>query len=80
MRSMTYGKLPSQAEFDAAFDDKVDGCKYRIRNDKRVGDWDATQGELWAEVYKATREWEEGDDAAGDWASCVLYTLGFEWI
>lgn len=79
MRSMTYGKLPTQGEFDAAFDAEVHG-KYRIRNDARMGNVDLTASELWAEVYKATREWEEGDDAAGDWASCVLSTLGFEWI
>jgi len=80
MRSMPWGVLPTQAEFDAAFDEKVDGCRYKIRNCKRVVNWDATQGELWAEVCKATLEDSEGDDAAGQWASCVLYTLGFEWI
>ena len=79
MKSMTYGKLPSQSEFDKAFDTEVDD-DYSFKNDPRVGNDELNASQLWKELKKATKEWEGGDDEAGDWASSVLSTLGFEWI
>ena len=36
--------------------------------------------ELWGVVESLTEAWDSGDDAAGDFASAILYTLHFEWI
>jgi len=90
MKSLTYGTLPSFEAFEDAWEDAGVGRVFHIRNCKRVGDWDATRRELYAELEKAVAEWNVGDDEcggdftaadeAGDWASCVLQVLGFEWV
>jgi hypothetical protein len=80
MKSMTYGQLPSKSEFEKAFDKEVDGDTYSFGRDPRVGTDKLTSRELWKELQDAVSEWEDGDDEAGDWASAVLGTLGFEWI
>lgn len=79
-KSMTYGKLPSQSEFEKAFDEEVDGDTFDFRNDPRVGTDKLTSRELWKELKDAVSEYEDGDDEAGDWASSVMEVLGFEWI
>lgn len=80
MKSMTYGRLPSQAEFNKAYDENLEGGKYRFGNDARMGNAKLDASQLWKELKKATTEWEDGDDEAGEWASSVLITLGFEWV
>lgn len=80
MKSMTYGNLPSKAEFEKAFDKEVPSGKYRFGNDERFGNDSVTSNELYKELETAVEEYEDGDDAAGDWASAVLSTLGFEWV
>lgn len=86
-RSMTYGVMPSLEEFDAACaepDDEcgksVDDLGFSFGNDPRIGTDTLTGAELWNELRKAHGEWEAGDEKAGDWCSCVLGCLGFEWI
>jgi hypothetical protein len=79
MVSMTYGVMPPREDFDAAFDREVPN-RFRFGNDPRVGNCELTADELWSELESAKGEHDDGDDEAGDWASCVLYTLGFEWI
>lgn len=78
--SMTYGILPSYDMYSEAFDKVVDGFYYKIRNDKRVGNVNLTKRELWMLLSEAVADWNDGDEDAGDWASVVLSTLGFEWI
>lgn len=34
----------------------------------------------WADDSRSYDEIQADEEAAGDWASCVLGTLGFEWI
>jgi len=87
MVSMTYGTLPTQDEFLRAFANEVEGTRYRIRaglSDRRIiDDGDYTSAELWVEVQKLTYRWLHGQpfaEQAGNLASAILETLGFEWI
>ncbi len=81
MRSMTYGILPSRADFDAAFERECPDGTYSIRNDKGGADGDYTASKLWALVKESAELLnDDGDEEAGDFASAVLSTLGFEWI
>ncbi len=89
MKSLNYGQLPSRAEFRKAYKKEVGSGPYKIK----FGLSDArhigvpgntveylTEGELWALVKMLIRAFEMGDEWSGDFASSVLYTLGFEWI
>lgn len=95
MTSMTYGDLPTREAFDAAWEaEGLDS--YRVRLNSRdsdaldwacpefavAGPWEAD--ELWEILTGLTACWESGDpyagDAAGDLASSILTTLGFEWV
>jgi hypothetical protein len=80
MISMTYGVLPSKEAFEAAYQAELGDSGFRFGNDKRVGDCVLSCYELWDELVKAKNEFEFGNDEAGDWASCVLSCLHFEWI
>ena len=81
MVSMTYGELPNRALFDAAFDDVcADTGKFQVRNCKRVGNVSYTADQLWEQLTDCIEGFEDGDEEAGNWASCVLADLGFEWI
>jgi hypothetical protein len=79
MKSMTYGVLPSKEEFLNEViiegDDKV-----TFGNDERFGTVTVTAEEVYEELKKAVEEWKEGNEWAGDWASCVLSVFNFEWI
>jgi len=95
MISMTYGELPTRQEFEAAWEAEDLDC-YRVRLNSRdsdildwagvgvdpCGDWDPD--ETWAALTALTACWDSGDpyagDVAGDLASSILSTLGFEWI
>lgn len=83
--SFTYGVLPPRDLFTYRFERVCPEGKYDIRNCRRVGSATFTEPELWQEVETAASEFTRAeDDAAGDkageWASCVLETLGIEWI
>ncbi len=95
MTSMTYGTLPTRDEFDAAFDAETDGT-YRVDLNSRDGDildwidvdvdvngtWDAD--DAWAVLTALVACWQSGDEYAGEYAgdvaSAILATLGFEWV
>lgn len=80
MQSMTYGVLLSKEDFEKAFERLVgDETFIRFSNDKRVGNCRLTCEELWNELDAATGESECSEESL-DWASCVLYTLDFEWV
>lgn len=85
MKSMTYGTLPTREEFDAAFEEKCPSGLFAFGNDPRVGTCKLNCSGLWDELNEAIL----GDfdsqnpklvEESGDWASLVLYSLGFEWI
>lgn len=88
MRSMTYGTLPSRREFVRAFDREVPSGIYYIsgrpaERDDVAGEYSCSQ--LWHLVVDLTRAWNEAQDEteaerAGQWASNILGTFGFEWI
>lgn len=81
IKTMTYGDLPTEEEFDAAWDAaQLPGGKFAFGNDERVGTANLSQVETWAEIQKAHAEWEAGSEQAGDWLSSVMGTLGFEWV
>jgi hypothetical protein len=84
MQSMTYGILPTEEEFRAAYDatELRDGL-FHFGNDKRLGNCALNCTDLWTEVCKAHEEYSNDMsefDETGDWLSCVLDCLGFEWI
>jgi len=89
-QSMSYGVMPSKDDFEAAFEAKCPNGKFAFGNDKIVGTDKLTCTQLWDELQKQRNRWEnfpddEDDDGskgdqAGDWCSCVLSVLGFEWI
>jgi len=80
---MTYGVMPTLEEFERAFDEKCPSGMFTVRNCKRVGNENYTCFGLWTEVQTAVLEWglnEESSEAAGNWASAILASLGFEWV
>lgn len=88
MISFTYGVMPSHEQFleacakeDPNTGQSVDDDGFAFGNDKRVGSTNLSTAKLWDELQQANSEFQaEGNEAAGDWCSCVLYCLGFEWI
>jgi len=82
-QSMTYGILPDRKAFHDAFWEECPNGKFKIENDKLVGNALLTESQLWYQVKSATHSWNndlENSEELGDWASCVLYVLGFEWV
>lgn len=83
--SMTYGVLPKRQAFADAFDSATEGRStydmvVKGKHPKEVATGDYTEDQLWEMVKALKRAWENGDEDAGDWASGILTTLGFEWI
>ena len=79
-KSMTYGVLPDLRDFNHNFNVGCPDGMFSFGNDKRVGSVELTRRELWVELRKAVKEFNRGKESAGDWASCVLSVLGFEWV
>lgn len=94
MHSMTYGELPTEEQYDAAWDRLLEegelrGDVFHFGNDPRMGTCALTQSELWKEIQRVKEEYESkltGDDCeedpevCGGWLSNVLFCLGFEWV
>ena len=88
MKSMTYGKVPSQSEFQEAFRNECGiGGHFPIRsgalrNIPMDGDW--KEDELWEKINQVCRSFHNGDTSIDDeeLSICgdVLQILGFEWI
>ena len=87
----TYGTMPTREEFDQCWDARMaeEGASdgFHFGNDKRLGTCTLSQDELWEELQKAHREWngaldhnDDSEHVLGDWISCVLGVLGFEWV
>jgi len=82
--SMTFGVMPTRAQFDECWEREVVG-QFAFGNDERVGTCELSQDELWEELNAAHSQWVETteDDEweeTGSWMSSVLYCLGIEWI
>lgn len=95
MTSMTYGTLPSRADFDSAYEAEcpegyyvklngrdADLVDWALEDVEPHGVWDAD--ETWSVLLGLVRLWESDDvyagDVAGELASSILTTLGFEWV
>lgn len=89
-KSMTYGTIPSFSDFSMHFRKEVNDelYNYDLKGSEAVvarkvkiptsGDFTAKQ--LYMIVKKLVQAWEVGNDEAGDLASSIMYTLGYEWI
>lgn len=77
MHSMTYGKLPDKSLFIAAFEKECPDGHYKVGNDKYFGDHCFSCEELWRQIVASVTSEDIG---LLDWASCVLFTLGIEWV
>lgn len=92
--TLTYGILPTFAAFAAAFEAACPEGVYHVTLNTRDSDlveWVSAPGgsewtaeETWETLARLTNCWAEGDpyaaDYAGDFASAILTTLGFEWV
>lgn len=76
----TFGVLPTKQQYDDCWKRTGVGEVFRFGNDPRVGTCDLTQDELWDELKKAHQDYESGQEDAGNFCSCVLSVLGFEWV
>lgn len=91
-RSMTWGVLPEPDEFDAAWEAEIGDGDYRIREGAASGSLpegvcsgDYGRSQVWEMLEWLTADASLGGEydpggRKGDLASCVLQTLGFEWI
>jgi hypothetical protein len=85
----TFGVMPTREEFDRCWQQTMNSeTTFSFGNDSRVGNCELTQEELWKELLQAKEDWDllEEDETSpspsetGDWLSCVLGVLGFEWV
>lgn len=90
-KTLTYGKMPGFREFNHAFDDLTEDNDfvYTIklgRTDAKaaegtyITDGQLKTAELYEGVQQLIKKWKKGNEAAGDLASGILITLGFEWV
>lgn len=81
---MTYGTIPPFVDFEKAFEKatKSHGYSFSIRNSRfdLVPDGDYNDTELYDLLHKLVEEYGEGNDEAGDWASNIIQSVGFEWV
>lgn len=76
---MVFGTIPKRDHFTEAFFTRTDGL-FVFKEDPRMGTNEFSEKELWIELNKAIKEWEDGNETSGRWAHEVLQTLGFEWV
>ena len=84
-QSMTYGTVPAFEAFSEAFHQECPHGSYRITHGLSQPSYAPDAGEyddvaLYQEIERLTRRWEAGNEDAGNWASSILETLGFEWV
>lgn len=87
--TLTYGVLPTKEQFEEQYVKTLGSdCNiYKVRNCKTVGNQDYTITALWGTINlfynRAERDIRIDSIKANeysDWISCVLETLGIEWI
>ena len=90
-KSMTYGTLPSKAVFSKAWADEMgedEDYNYSLKGSdaetaRKVGvpvSGSFGEDKLYSILKKLIDAFDDGEDAAGDIASGIMQTLGFEWI
>lgn len=85
-KTLTYGTLPDFQDFGFAFLSECPTGRFRIKHgsreeEKPIKSGNYSLGQLWKELERLcslpmTFE-EHGPDM---WASCILASLGFEWV
>jgi len=81
MIRMTFGVLPSVEDFYSQFKKVCESGRFSFRNDLYVGNDSLSTSELWDLVQTMVADYEEtSSEEIGNWCSCVLQVLGFEWI
>jgi hypothetical protein len=96
--NLTFGKMPTREQFDLGWDEAVTerwggapgeghDTRFGFGKDERLGDARLTRDELWAELQRASEEYQAllsqdtamDPETVGDWISRVLGCLGIEW-
>ena len=89
--TLTYGVLPTQEQFISAYATEV-GLEnpYAIKLGKSHSDnvghvFGVMDGKfdymvLWTMLNDLVLDYENGNEHSGDFASCILATLGIEWV
>lgn len=89
---LTYGVLPTYEAFKDAFEGDLGDSEYVITNCRDIGGNGSFSCDgLWALLNVKLSMWQEGGpdnhaetiaaaNAAGDFVSAVLQTLGIEWV
>ncbi len=81
--SLSYGTMPAKSVFSAQYEKsfaeegKSPYSSFRVGNDPFFGEHSFTCDELFDQCKKFARSPKE---AKQDWVSCVLTTIGIEWI
>lgn len=82
--SLTYGRKPPRHTFEENFKAACPMGTYNIGNHRRsntaMHDGDFDCDELWSMVLKLIRQYDRGNEMAGEDASVLLETLDIEWV
>lgn len=73
---LEYGTLPTYEEYSLAFNEKFPDRLISLRRDKRLGNVDLNELQLWYEINFAINEY---DKESLKFAYEILKSLGFEW-
>lgn len=85
MKSMTYGTMPAFSDFEKAYESHVGSGTYEIRNCRELeavyngGNVDFDLEGLWEFLSECCIVGFDNHEAL-DIASCIMTTLGFEWV
>jgi len=83
--TLTYGILPGYDAFSIRFHEACPTGIYEIRNCRELdavypgGNVDFDFDGLWSLLGECADGWQDNHEM-GDLASCILTTLGFEWV
>jgi hypothetical protein len=85
MRTLNFGQLPDLNQFRDSFHSFCPDGIYRVRNSLVIENGDYTVDTLWDLLVKLIDVWDndpiqEVSEQAGNLASSILETLGFEWV
>ena len=72
------GDKDEKAAEGTAFEDAIEYFDHKTPEGVSLSYYD--EDELYQGVKQLVKKFERGDDEAGDLASSILYTLGFEWV
>ena len=78
--TFTYGVMPPYEQFKSHYERIVTEKTFVVMNCPIMGNREFTCDELFKTCNRLVYLWVSGDDKSGDWVSCVLSVLEFEWI